>query len=460
MARPRRWTSQPAFVPAVFGLYLVLACAAPSHWYIVLLGSAIVTAATNWEMRGGLIAAGMAGPALLLGLSRSYGSALIEQPRLLEGYFWTYVAGITLAVFVGSITRSTRAQATATAELLTAQQRLSALHTIALSLTTTLDAERLMEKILEQLGKLWGYEFGAILLRDEETGDLVVEAARGYLLRPGERLPAGSGVSWEVLETGQPVMIADVTRDPRYVPGVEGARSELAVPLHWEGRILGILNVESRLPGAFSPADVTLLSTVAEHAAAALGNARLHQQTRTLALTDAHTGLYNYRHYQETVTELVREAQLTGQPFSLLMLDVDHFKRINDTYGHPTGDIVLEQFARALRDCCRQGDLCYRYGGEEFAVTLPGAPSDVAGRVAERIREKIGAHPFIIKSGRRLDLPVTVSIGVATYPRDGLTHVDLLLSADRALYTAKSGGRNRVVNGAAPAPKAQQEHSA
>lgn len=441
-------------MPVLFALFMFLSAVAPSHWYMALLGAAIISAALHWEMRGGLIAAGLSGPAMLFNLWRRFDGHL--SPQLIEGYFWTYLTAVALAVVVGHLSRSTRAQVVVNIELRHAQQRLAALHTIALSLSSTLEADRLMEKILEQLSRLWGYEFGAILLRDEETGDLVVEEARGYVVDRGERLPQ-RGVCWEVMETGQPILLGDVTQDGRYVAGVDGARSELAVPLRWEGRTLGVLNVESRLPNAFGPADLTLLATVAEHAAAALGNARLHQQTRTLALTDPHTGLFNYRFYQETVTEMVREAQITGQPFSLIMLDADHFKRVNDTYGHPTGDAVLEQIAKLLRDSCRQGDLCYRYGGEEFAITLPGAPNDVAARVAERIREKVATHAFTTKSGRRLDFPVTVSIGLATYPRDGLTHVDLLLSADRALYAAKAAGRNRVVNGGATA---QQEHSA
>ncbi len=454
----RTWTSHWAFVPTLFVLYLGLNALRPSHWYTALLGVAIVSSAYIWELRGGLIAAGATGPALLFGLWRRHGDQLSGQVGLLEGYFWACIAGVTLAVVVGYLTRSTRAQAAANAELRNAQQRLAALHTIALSLSSTLETERLMEKILEQLSRLWGYEYGEILLRDEATGELVIEESRGYgAFSRGDRLPK-RGICWEVAETGQPILIGDVTSDPRYIPGVDGARSELAVPLRWEGRILGVLNVESRLPDAFGPADLTLLATVAEHAAAALSNARLHQQTRTLALTDPHTGLYNYRHYQETVADLVRDAQLTGHPFSLIMLDADHFKRINDTYGHPTGDSVLEQVARLLRESCRQGDLCYRYGGEEFAITLPGATNEVAVRVAERIREKVAAHIFVTKSGRRLDFPITVSMGVATYPRDGLTPVDLLLSVDRALYAAKSAGRNCVVT--CPGTPAPQEHSA
>jgi len=349
-----------------------------------------------------------------------------------------------LLVYVGHVTRQTRELDRVNANLRHAQQQLTALHQIALSLSTTLDVHRLMEIILEQLGQLWGYYHGAILLIDEQSGELIVAAARDYS-RAGQRLSTDRGICGHVFRTGQPLMIDDVTIDPRYIEGVPGARSELAVPLIWEGRTLGVLNVESHEMAAYTRADLDLLTTVAEQAAASFGNARLHAETRDLAITDSHTGLFNYRHFQEQLAVAVREAQLMATHVSLLMLDLDFFKRCNDTYGHPTGDAVLQQFARVVRESCRTGDQVFRYGGEEFTVILPGAQEEVALRVAERIRERVALHGFVTRSGRRLDFQITVSIGVSSYPRDCLSHGDLLIAADKALYAAKASGRNRVV---------------
>lgn len=434
-----------ALVPVLIVLYLLQQWFWPEHAVIILLVWAVMIATRAWEVRGGLVVASICTAVMGLGVWRETAISGVYHPFLLDSSLWLAVVFFLLAGTVGNLMRRTRAMIQANEDLRQAQQRLAALHTIALCLSTTLDVSVLMEKILEQLGKLWGYDHGAIVLVDDETGDLVVAGARGYVAGVGHRIPAGQGIAGAVIAEGKPICVGDVTKDPRYVPGLEGARSELAVPLLWEGKTLGVLNVESRLPNAYGSADVALLSTVAEQAAAAIGNARLHQQTQRLALTDPHTGLYNYRHFQDQVAAMVRDSQLTGQPFSLILLDIDFFKRVNDTYGHPTGDAVLAQVARVLRESCRQGDLSYRYGGEEFAITLPGASHEDAVRVAERIRDKIGATAFYTKSERPLDCPITVSMGVASYPRDGITEVDLLLAADTALYQAKSAGRNRVV---------------
>lgn len=366
----------------------------------------------------------------------------------MDGYYWTWGSGLLLAAAAASIIRQRRAVIALQSKLGQAEQRLSAIHQIALSLSTTLDVNRLLEVILEQLGRLWGYDYGAVLLLNEARTHLTLASARGYLPKAGYQMPATEGICGAVIQTGQPVLVADVKLDPRYVPGVSEAQSELAVPLVWENQIIGVLNVESRVTEAYTEADIALLTTVAEQAAAAIASARLHHETRVLAITDEHTGLYNYRHFQAQVTAAVRQSQLVGHACSLIMLDLDLFKRCNDTYGHPTGDAILEQVAHVLRDACRHEDLIFRYGGEEFAILLPQSDCEAALRVAERIRAKMASYPFTTLSGRHLDFALTASLGVATAPTDGLTSVDLVLAADKALYAAKTSGRNQVLTAA------------
>lgn len=168
-------------------------------------------------------------------------------------------------------------------------------------------------------------------------------------------------------------------------------------------------------------------------------NARLAQ----LAVTDGLTGLYNHRHLHERLTLEVERSQRSGLPLSLLMLDVDHFKQFNDTFGHPAGDEVLRQLARVLTDTRRANDVVARYGGEEFAVILVDTAKFTAAKVAERVRERVIAHDFsdaAQKAGK-----ISVSIGVATFAEDGSDAEALVRSADTALYAAKRAGRNRVV---------------
>jgi len=168
-------------------------------------------------------------------------------------------------------------------------------------------------------------------------------------------------------------------------------------------------------------------------------NARLAQ----LAVTDGLTGLYNHRHFHERLALEVERSSRSGLPLSLLMLDVDHFKQFNDTFGHPAGDEVLRQLARVLADTRRANDVVARYGGEEFAVILVDTAKFTAAKVAERVRERVFSHDFsdaAQKAGR-----IGVSIGVATFPDDGRDAELLVRAADTALYAAKRAGRNRVV---------------
>ena len=168
-------------------------------------------------------------------------------------------------------------------------------------------------------------------------------------------------------------------------------------------------------------------------------NTRLAQ----LAVTDGLTGLYNHRHFHERLTLEVERSQRSGLPLSLLMLDVDHFKQFNDTFGHPAGDEVLRQLARVLADTRRANDVVARYGGEEFAVILVDTPKFTAAKVAERVRERINTHDVSEAAPRAGKL--SASIGVATFPDDGADAETLVRSADQALYAAKRAGRNRMV---------------
>ncbi|HEX6990173.1 MAG TPA: sensor domain-containing diguanylate cyclase [Bacillota bacterium] len=327
--------------------------------------------------------------------------------------------------------------------------RLEALYYTAVRLAANLDLEAVLDTLAEALRRVFTYENGAILVVDEATDDLVLVRAHNYDLDIGYRIPPGRGISGRVLRTRRAEIIHDVRRDPDYIPGLASCRSEICVPVLRGERALGVINIESTQPAAFGTEDLFVLTSLAEIAALAIDNARLHGETVKLAQTDAHTGLYNYRFAQECLREQLSICRKAGKPLTLMMIDLDHFKSINDRFGHIIGDAVLRQFGDILRTGVRQGDYVCRYGGEEFCIILPGADSRHAFEIADRLLHSIRNHVFHDPQGRPLDAQVTASIGLATYPEHADNENDLRRAADKALYVAKDGGRDRLSTGIA-----------
>jgi diguanylate cyclase (GGDEF)-like protein len=204
---------------------------------------------------------------------------------------------------------------------------------------------------------------------------------------------------------------------------------------------VGTLVCGARKPDALPESAQRELSMLALQAAEALVRTRLYEQMERLATTDGLTGLLNRRTFNAQLTARLREAQRYRRPLSLLLLDIDHFKKVNDTYGHPAGDSVLRGVAQLAQKQARETDLVARYGGEEMALVLPETDARGAMVIAERIRATVAAAQHPTEQGA---LKVTLSVGVATWPGAGEDAAGLIESADRALYRAKQGGRNRV----------------
>lgn len=262
------------------------------------------------------------------------------------------------------------------------------------------------------------------------------------------------------LDTGHPVLVEDalvspVFADARRLWEREGRtvriRSVIALPFTLDRRQAGVFFLRTeRGEQALTHADAQFADTVIRAGVAAIRRAQLIESTRAdnvrleaLATTDALTRLLNRRGLVERLSTEMDRARRYGTVLALLMIDVDHFKEINDTWGHLTGDAVLAEVARLLQGAVRTVDLVARYGGEEFVVILPETPLDGAATFAERIRERLAQHPFGADVGRSVHL--TASIGVASFPSPrGETIEDLLARADEALYRAKAAGRNRV----------------
>jgi two-component system cell cycle response regulator len=219
------------------------------------------------------------------------------------------------------------------------------------------------------------------------------------------------------------------------------AESLLAVPLRSQNRALGALVLVGR-KGSFPAAAGRVLELVCNQAAAALKTLQVLERTKNMAVRDGLTGLYNRREFDRLLVQTAsREDRASGR-FALLMVDLDHFKKLNDTYGHPAGDAALKHAADLLQGRLRQGDQAARYGGEEFVAVLQGADEEGALNLAERVRKAIESETLVVEDAR---IRLSASLGVAVWPLDGKAPEALVAAADRALYAAKQGGRNRVV---------------
>jgi len=237
-----------------------------------------------------------------------------------------------------------------------------------------------------------------------------------------------------------PLLLTRAQDDPLVAAALPDARNLVFVPLRAESRLVAILVCEHglRRGSRVERRVVGMLERFSSHAALALANAELLEQLRRSAAVDGLTGIANRRSFDEALGREVARAARTGGALGIVLIDLDHFKRLNDGYGHLAGDEALRAVASALRDSSRSPDSVARFGGEEFAVLLPDADAEETAAVAERLRELVARTPA--------PEPITASFGTATYPADGRSGTELVEAADRALYAAKRDGRDRVVS--------------
>ena len=332
----------------------------------------------------------------------------------------------------------------AKAEAETQAQEAETLRMAGAIVASTLEIEKAVQLVLDQALQVVPYDTASVLLLRDMALEVVggngwddIDAVKGLRIPvPGEN-PHG-----KALELGHPFVVDDVAQDfPQYsnISGTE-IRGWLGVPLVVHGETLGLLAMDSTQPGFFTPKHIRLSTALGDHVAVALYNARLFEQTKELAMTDSLTGVATRRSFFVQAERALELARRNQNPVSVLMADLDHFKRINDLHGHAAGDEMIRKVAEAARAVLRRSEIIGRYGGEEFAVVLPDTDEPNAMIIAERIRMHVAD---IMIPGEEKSL--TVSIGVTTRDPTELTTVDAILEeADSALYEAKRLGRNRV----------------
>ena len=335
------------------------------------------------------------------------------------------------------------------AELYTLERRkatqLEAVNAIARQSTAVLELSELMEKVCRVIAQSFEVDHVAILLKEDEKLAVRAHSGRLTLLLPvGSVLPPGAGLCGRALLTGKTVLENDVSAVIGYVAGVKEAASEMCIPLIAFGETLGVLALDSATAGAFREEDAPTLESVADMCATAIQNAHYYERVRQMAYLDGLTGIFNRRFFELRIMQEIERANRYQLSLSVIMMDIDHFKRINDEFGHLLGDEVLKQISRLFEQHLRKPDVLCRFGGEEFAVLLPETAGENALAVAEKLRQIVAAFPF-----PGIARPVTFSAGVAEFPRHGRTRDDLVQAADAALYSSKQSGRDRVQQSAA-----------
>lgn len=321
------------------------------------------------------------------------------------------------------------------------KEALSLLFEITRTINAETDLESILAAVPARIGTTLGFEQMAVLLRDEDSGEFVVRGAHGIAGDAvGVRFAGDDPISGTAAASGQPLVIPDTSRDPRYSHfqgrhRIDGAFA--SVPMVVQGRVVGLFNVLRPGGRGIPDADLRLLTSLASYAGLAIAHAEMNQRLRQMAVTDELTGLSNRRALVERAAREVEKSRTGGRPLAALMLDLDHFKRVNDELGHLVGDGVLRKVAQALRAKVPEGGVLARYGGEEFLVLLPDTPRMQGLVVAEGLRAALAAAD--------LPRPLTLSVGVAVFPEDANDEGGLLGAADRALLEAKRGGRDRVV---------------
>ena len=320
---------------------------------------------------------------------------------------------------------------------------LYSLYEVGQTISASLHLDQLLTTTMRRVAQTTGIESYGLFVHEEEKNGLVAKSVSGAAAQALQQLSLrpGEGLAGQVCRTRVPEM--HTAAAPMAWPDVpRSARSVIAVPLIGRDRVLGALLLYSVSPSAFSERELAYFTAIGKQLSIALDNATLHRRATELSYHDPLTGLFNRRYLEEALETEVRRAGRYALPLSLNMLDIDHFKGFNDTFGHTRGDEVLRAVSQRLREQTRNADIVTRYGGEEFVVILPMTTKPHARLVAEKLRAAIAAA--VIAGAGPDGARITISVGVSTFPEDSSTATGLVQAADAALYAAKDRGRNRV----------------
>ncbi len=332
--------------------------------------------------------------------------------------------------------------------------RLAAVSELTKTITPIQNYETLVRTILDKSAELLKAEQGSLMLLDHETDGLLLEAKKGIVegVAEKQKIGRGEGIAGRVAELGEAMLVRNVEQDPRTNQKNRGhykTSSFISVPLKIDDRVIGVLNLSDKMTGeVFDEEDLKLIQSFATHAALVMERTSFYHKTeelKKLTITDPLTGLLNRRYLYERLKDELARSERHKHALSILMLDLDGFKRCNDTFGHFFGDKTLKTVAETLLNTVRSMDVVARFGGDEFMVILPETPASPAIDIAGRLRD-VFANGAALPGGAVCDGPyaLTISIGIVCYPEHGQTLELLLENVDKALYRAKHKGKNTM----------------
>ena len=317
-------------------------------------------------------------------------------------------------------------------------RQLAFLNNISKTAISSEDSEQMLAAIVAEIQKTFRFDHIGIGILDYATKDIEIKAEAGITTQAlGKRIQLGAGILGRVARSGESALVQTSGNDP--LQGVlEHSRSVLCIPIAYGSTLLGVLNVESQQEDAFSPQDVLIMNTLADLLATALHNSFVFQKLQQQSITDGLTGIKTRRFFYEALSSEWRRGLRSGRPFSVILIDLDRFKAVNDTHGHLEGDLVLARLGRLLEQKCRQSNVVARYGGDEFIILMPETGIEQAEALAERLRQWLATDTMLNEH------KITGSFGVASYPVHGRSAEEIVRVADVGMYISKHAGGDRV----------------
>lgn len=334
--------------------------------------------------------------------------------------------------------------------LLGTKRELQFFDEISRVLNSDKELDNMLVEIMKKTKDMIHASSWSIFLLEEETGEFVLEKTDEKKPKGKHqkvRLKSGEGIAGWVVKEGIPLIVPDVSHDERFMSRARSkstpkAQSLICVPVKSKERVIGAMEFAKKAGNPFTKDDLDLLVKLMDYAALSIERVSLYHKMAELAITDDLTKLFNSRYLNRTIEVEIRRCERSRASVSLIFMDIDYFKQVNDHHGHLVGSKLLVEVSQLLIRSLRSIDIVARYGGDEFVVVLPQTPPDVAAKVAERIRKAIAQNTFLRKDG--YVIKITASFGVSSYPESAKSKEELLKLADEAMYRVKNYTRNGV----------------